>query len=353
MIVFVAKFPSMMNEKDGFTQRIAWIDTLVHDVPRIYLDISLGGNIRKKKIEIGSATVFQLNLLLHFFYIIRIFKNSSIVYIHSVYNALRAIPAYWLSNTVTDMHGIVPEEMHVANKKWRARLFGHIEKIVIKKSSIAVFVTNAMKIHFRDKYKRDNSEDKVIAILPKIDDERGLLDKILSSERDLGSAIYAGGIQPWQNISLMLNAAARVNDYKFTFLSSDYQKLGQLASDAKVNNFSSFAVEPKDVATYYLKNEFGFILRDPIAVNKVACPTKLVEYFHWGVIPIVLSPDIGDFNEMGFQYILLNDFMSGKIPREDDLKAMRLKNREIIDILNLACNKELFALREKLRASYE
>lgn len=353
MIVFVAKFPSMMNEKDGFTQRIAWIDALVHDVPRIYLDISLGGNIRGKRIEIGSATIFRLNLFLHFFAITKIFKKSSIVYIHSVYNALRAIPAYWISNTVTDMHGIVPEEMGVANKQWRAKLFGYIERVAIKKSSIVVFVTNAMKVHFQNKYKRNNVEDKIIAILPKIDDERGSLESILSSERALGSVIYAGGIQPWQNIPLMLNAAARINDYKFTFLSSDYQKLVQLASDAKVNNFSSFAVAPKDVATYYLKNEFGFILRDSIPVNKVACPTKLVEYFHWGVIPIVLSPDIGDFNEMGFQYILLDDFVSGKIPKDEDLHIMRLKNREVIDRLNFSCNKELLALREKLRSSYK
>lgn len=343
----------MMNEKDGFTQRIAWIDALVHDVPRIYLDISLGGNIRGKRIEIGSATIFRLNLFLHFFTIIRIFKKASIVYIHSVYNALRAIPAYWISNTVTDMHGIVPEEMDVANKQWRSKLFGYIERVAIKKSSIVVFVTNAMKVHFQNKYKRNNVEDKIIAILPKIDDEIGSLESILSSERALGSVIYAGGIQPWQNIPLMLNAAARINDYKFTFLSSDYQKLVQLASDAKVNNFSSFAVAPKDVATYYLKNEFGFILRDSIPVNKVACPTKLVEYFHWGVIPIVLSPDIGDFNEMGFQYILLDDFVSGKIPKDKDLHIMRLKNREVIDRLNFSCNKELLVLREKLRSSYK
>lgn len=343
----------MMNEKDGFTQRIAWIDALVHDVPRIYLDISLGGNIRRKRIEIGSATIFRLNLFLHFFAIIKILKNSSIVYIHSVYNALRAIPAYWISNTVTDMHGIVPEEMDVANKQWRAKLFGYIERVAIKKSSIVVFVTNAMKVHFQNKYKRNNVEDKIIAILPKIDDERGSIESILSSERALGSVIYAGGIQPWQNIPLMLNAAARINDYNFTFLSSDYQKLVQLAFDAKVNTFSSFAVAPKDVAKYYLKNEFGFILRDSIPVNKVACPTKLVEYFHWGVIPIVLSPDIGDFNEMGFQYILLDDFVSGKIPKDEDLRIMRLKNRVVIDRLNLSCNNELLALRKKLRSSYK
>lgn len=351
MIVFVAKFPSMMNEKDGFAQRILWIDALVYDVPRIYLDISFGGNFWKKRIEMGEVTIFQLNFFLHFFLINKFFKKASIVYIHSVYNALRAIPAYWLSKTITDMHGIVPEEMLSADKPWRARLFGCIESLVIRKTSVAVFVTNAMKMHFYRKYKRNNAEDKIIAILPKVDDERGVLENVISSGREPGTVIYAGGIQVWQNIPLMLDAAAKVNDSKFTFLSNDYKKIELLASDAKIRNFSSFSVAPNDVATYFLKNDFGFILRDPIPVNRVACPTKLVEYFHWGVIPIVLSPDIGDFNAMGFKYLLLDDFVFGNIPKSDDLKKMRLVNRRIINNLNSLCSQELFSLREKLRAS--
>lgn len=352
MIVFVAKFPSMMNEKDGFTQRIAWIDALVNDIPRVYLDVSLGGNIKKRKIEIDNAIVLQLNLFLHILLIINIFRNASIVYIHSVYNALRAIPAYWLSTTITDMHGIVPEEMLVAKKLWRARLFSFVERIAVRKSSVAVFVTGAMKRHFQEKYGRDNNEDKIIAILPKINEERGLLGSVLSLERDRKTVIYAGGIQPWQNIPLMLNAAARLTDFKFTFLSSDYQQLGLLASNAGVRNFSSFAVAPNDVATYYLENSFGFILRDSIPVNQVACPTKLVEYFHWGVIPIVLSPDIGDFNELGFKHVLLDDFIRGKIPTSNEIRRMRLENRQIIDDINVSCNQELFTLKKILRAGF-
>lgn len=349
MIVFISKFPSLMNQKDGFTQRIAWIDELVCDLPRIYLDISLTKNIRKKRIEIGVVTIFQLNFFLHFFFLMGIFKKSSIVYIHSVYNALKAIPAYWFATTITDMHGIVPEEMRLAKKPWRARLFGYVECIALAKSSVAIFVTKAMKEHFFIKYKRNNIEDKIIPILPKIDDERGLLENFLSSEKISGTVIYAGGIQSWQNIPLMLNAASSVSEFKFIFLSSEYEKISKLAIEKKIKNFSGFSVAPNEVATYYLESDLGFILRDPIAVNQVACPTKLVEYFHWGVIPIVLTPEIGDFNEMGFEYILIDDFISGNIPNSEGLKRMRLKNRKIIDDLNIYCNQELLNLKAKLR----
>ena len=35
--------------------------------------------------------------------------------------------------------------------------------------------------------------------------------------------------------------------------------------------------------------------REEILVNAVACPTKLVEYMYWGVVPVVITPNIGDF----------------------------------------------------------
>ena len=54
----------------------------------------------------------------------------------------------------------------------------------------------------------------------------------------------------------------------------------------------------------------GFVLRDDVLVNRVACPTKLLEYIQYGVLPIVLSDAIGDFKELGYKYIGLDDFVN-------------------------------------------
>ena len=75
----------------------------------------------------------------------------------------------------------------------------------------------------------------------------------------------------------------------------------------------------------------GFILRDNNAVNRVACPTKLVEYIQHKVIPIMDSPQIGDFYEKGLKYVSISDFVRGDIPNEEERVKMTEANVNIVD----------------------
>uniref|UniRef100_UPI0040266C07 hypothetical protein n=1 Tax=Phocaeicola vulgatus TaxID=821 RepID=UPI0040266C07 len=61
---------------------------------------------------------------------------------------------------------------------------------------------------------------------------------------------------------------------------------------------------------YYLKNDCGVVLRKDNIVNRVACPTKLIDYLQYGLIPIVLSPHIGDFYNLGYKYIEHDEIMN-------------------------------------------
>jgi hypothetical protein len=70
------------------------------------------------------------------------------------------------------------------------------------------------------------------------------------------------------------------------------------------------SVKPEELSYYYKKCHYGFILRDDMVVNAVACPTKLVEYLYYGIIPIVKSPRIGDFSSRGYEYIDYTAFSS-------------------------------------------
>lgn len=51
--------------------------------------------------------------------------------------------------------------------------------------------------------------------------------------------------------------------------------------------------------------ETGFLLREATLFNEVATPTKLVENITYGIVPAVLSPDIGDFLQYGYRYLLI------------------------------------------------
>lgn len=81
-------------------------------------------------------------------------------------------------------------------------------------------------------------------------------------------------------------------------------------------------------------------------VNKVACPTKLIEYLEHGIIPIVLQPEIGDFNKMGYRYILNDDFLEGKIPNHDVLEQMKIENYKILETLKIEKETAINTLEE-------
>ena len=61
---------------------------------------------------------------------------------------------------------------------------------------------------------------------------------------------------------------------------------------------------------YYMKNDCGVVLRNDNIVNRVACPTKLIDYLQYGLIPIVLSPHIGDFYNLGYKYIEYDEIIN-------------------------------------------
>jgi hypothetical protein len=349
MIVFIAPFPALSDQKDGMIQRIASIDNLVSDIPRIYLDISFRRFLKKRTHRFGEATVFQLNAILHFFNILIFLKKASVVYIHSVYNSLKALPAYWIAKTITDLHGVVPEENLLYGYLFRARLLGWVERIALRRSAVVIFVTFSMQQHFLRKYGQLLSANRIISILPKISDMRGNSDSVLGVIRDAKAVIYAGGLQTWQNVPMMLDCAASTKQFQFTFLTSAVNTMKQLAESQKIVNCTIASVPPDQVADYYLKSTFGFVLRDPVLVNLVACPTKLVEYLYWGVIPIVLTPDIGDFKKLGFMWITIEEFTSARLPDATKAALMREHNRKVVERLIESCENELSKLHKMLK----
>lgn len=95
-----------------------------------------------------------------------------------------------------------------------------------------------------------------------------------------------------------------------------------------------FGVTDKEgLAQTYLRSDLGFVLRDDVAVNRVSCPTKLSEYLWFGVVPVVKSPAIGDFERLGFEYVKAEELAIGMLPDEPAMERMRATNRAVIEEL--------------------
>jgi hypothetical protein len=100
----------------------------------------------------------------------------------------------------------------------------------------------------------------------------------------------------------------------------------------------------------YRDMHLGFALRDPDLVNRVACPTKLSEYMHFGIVPVVTQPAIGDMARLGYRYVLLCDLEAGRLPSGPQLEEMRSRNWRVLDELQAAFEAGARALRDVVQA---
>ena len=342
MLLFVADEPTPENEKEGMMQRIKWVDNLVADRPRTILSILVRGNLRRRTIQrTNTLTVECVNALLHFPRILSLARKSNLIYVHTCAHAFRVLPLYFLGfRIITDMHGVVPEEHEMKGENKLARFFSFVERIVVRRSSALVFVTNAMREHFARKY----------GSIP-----RSFVVPILSCDEPAGSAqernqhlvIYSGGTHRWQLLDETVDAVKNANgNHQYLFLTSHPQVIETMLRDRGISNkdVEVRSVARAEVPARLKQASLGFVLRDKSVVNEVACPTKLVEYMAYGVIPIVKLREIGDFLGMGYKFIDVADFEKGNLPCDEELEAMRSHNRAVVQQLAAGADRELHEL---------
>ncbi len=334
MLLFVAPYPDKSNEKDGMMQRIAAIDKIFSSHERIYLQLSYIQNI-VPTIERKSdlVRVYRLNLIAHFLYLVYLAKKAKFVYVHSVYQAKTIKFLYYLcNNIITDMHGLVPEEETFKGNIKYSKIFNNVEHIVLNKSKLVVTVTHAMIDHFRNKYGNTQTILCNIPIFNTIPDKR---IKLHRPTRKL-NVVYAGGTQKWQNVDRMIDAIKSTIDlYNFTILSSDPEYFEQKFKDLGIDDKVTLASVLQDkVYDYYAEADLGFILRNDVIINNVACPTKLVEYLSCGVVPIVIQPNIGDFLKYNYCYVLLEEFLKGVSFSTEELEEMINQNNKVMQFLH-------------------
>lgn len=349
MIVIVAAHPSTENQKDGMIQRIAHIDALMASLPRAYLDLSFRRFVRKEILVEGMATIYRLNLFVHFFLIARLLKRADLVYIHSAYNALKALVFPTRAQVVFDAHGIVPEELALERKARAALVFAFAERRVLRRCNTLVCVTRSMLAHFKSKHgDRPGREEIVLPVLPRLG-EGDDAAQALQATRDLNSVIYAGGMQVWQNVDKMIVAAEQQPQLAYSFLTGDVGRFTARLKASEVRRYQCHSVVPAKVKDFYLTHQFGFVLREPDLINAVACPTKLVEYLYWGVVPVVITPRIGDFNESTLHGLTLRQFESGELPDAAGVDAMRRHNQATVLEMVASAQQHQERLRSRLR----
>ena len=343
MILFVSEYPGPQNEKDGMMQRVSAIDGHFAGHERVYLKVSFIRHLLAERRQVApGATALRLNFFLHLPFIIALVIRARIIYVHSVGNALALLPVYAFKRVVTDLHGAVPEEFRMAGKTLAAWRYELVERIAVRFSWRLVAVSAAMVEHIRSKHRQVTAPFLTIPIF----------DDVPPGERAAGghelplTVIYAGGTQPWQNVDLMLDAmGATKSSCRLHVLTGDEETFREKTLARGLSDRVRIAsVSKRDVYDHYRRADLGFVLRDDTPVNRVSCPTKLIEYLSCGVVPIVLQPRIGDFAARGYAYVTLDDFLSGALPPAAELERMRSGNYRVIAALREEARSEMSRL---------
>jgi GT2 family glycosyltransferase/glycosyltransferase involved in cell wall biosynthesis len=340
-IVFFGGYPYPERQNDGYFQRIQLVDRLFGDEWRLYVESDeLPGRVRWLDRPEDRVLVLRIlgsptrRLIARTLAVLAALRCRR-VYFHSVLRmrdngmgSLLYVP--WMRR-VFDVHGVVPEEFRFHADYYSAVLYEAAEELAVRKSTLVVVVTNAMRRYLEHKYRVDlGGRVVVFPMFPNI--APSLADRPAGDGKPV--VVYAGGLHKWQQVPKMIEAIAKTHRFathKFYCPSPD--QVQAMLPPELVGRVEVGVKTQAEMAEIYPRCHYGFILREDNIVNNVACPTKLVEYVAMGVVPIVDSPAIGDFRELGLHMVTLEDFLAGRLPDEATRQAHATANFALFDRL--------------------
>jgi len=348
MILFLSKYPETQEDlRDGMFQRIIHIDSLFPEKEKVYLAASPYRYFKKTFVQDKNTntTIIKCNLILHLGLILSLYRNATTVYIHSIHNLLYQFMFFLFFNKkyILDLHGLVPEEFEMEGDIKRSIIFNRVEKCVYSKLTSVVAVSQRLANHYRQKYPDASPEYIIYPIIPNNLQPVTVEEINESLHSETVNFIYSGNLQAWQNIDLMLESIKKLSKnthYFFQILTGQVEEMKERFREKNINlqNVDIRGVKSEELGEYYKKAHYGFVLRDNIAVNNVACPTKLIEYMNYGIIPIVLSDEIGDFKQIGYENVTLHE-ISDRLERRKSFTNIEIvqkicadskKNRNLI-----------------------
>jgi hypothetical protein len=280
MIVVVGPDPRQYGVHDGFMQRIAAIDGAFVGFDIVHVDEST-----------PLAEVVDR------------FEQARLIYVHSIYQSKWILPTYryFAHKIVTDLHGAVPEELALCGSSRKSRRLSEVEAEVFARGRYFIAVTNMMKEHFTRKY----SDQAKWIVLPTVRFNDPLEKRAApTTSKTRPKIIYLGSGHRWQNVDRMVNLInSLAGEFTFTLLTPQPKCFSRISTKAKQHT-DIRCVGHSRLDSELASADLGLVLRDDSVVNSVSCPTKLVDYLRNGVVPVVLTPEIGDFQRLGFRYVV-------------------------------------------------
>ena len=350
VVVFFTRYPFDKEVNDGFQKALLATDELFTENHfRIYIEPSnvefICSNVAVSLPKDDLVhMVYSKNNTMHVKTVRSILKYSSLIYVHSIYYFDARVLFDIGKQIVLEIHSAVPEEFEYRDVLHMVKPLYHNEAAAFSICSRFICRNEVMVEYYSQKY--HISKDKMIRFpsfsqfsLPKAKHFDHPIDSI---ERIC--VIFSGGSVKWHMIEMMLEGIKQHPEHSYIIASSEVDYFKDITKNMSAQMIDVLYVEPEQLEQLYRRAQYGYVLREDIFLNNVACPTKLIEYCVFGVVPIMLSNRIGDFELYGLKYVHYSDFLANKMPNEGTRLAMAENNyqiaRKMADEYEL-CKKEL------------
>jgi len=352
-MVVIAKLPHSEHEKTGYYHRVIAIDNILADIPVVYADwnsspeeanIAYDFTSPKKNTRIVYKVTRHWYKLVALLCIIRCRK----VYFHhvaSIFSIFKLIVRLPFIMSFIDFHGAAPEEHELAGLHGKVAAMIKLEQFALTHIQHCIVVTKAMQNHLIIKYKKEKIEKKFI-ILPIIQSAGQLFFKERPKNGKY-TVVYAGNTECWQQIPQMSKLIEKTIDvYNYKLYSTNPEAMNALLPQNLLPSVHAVAIKHDALVKIYASCDFGFALREDSIVNRVACPTKLVEYLAYGIVPILNSPNIGDFIELGMHYVTADMLEKRMLPVEKIRREMAEANHRVFYTLQSIYNSSRIKLQK-------
>ena len=334
-VAIVAPYPYPHMVQEGWMSRIWSIDNLFKGTQRIYLNFSKEHDDSQCK-EIRKDLECA-EILLNprgknsVDFVSKIMETVGTIYVHTLHLAEHVLPWLEIGKIYVDIHGITPEEEENMGNFHLKKRYENTERLVLKNANCCICVSGSMMDHYADKYPTIEPRWLTIPINIEIPSDFSISDRTFSDGRR-PLVLYSGGTQNWQNVKSMLALAESVGEkFEFNFLSHDQSSIQKWIKESRMTYPPALGYYEKPrLFGIYRSADFGLILRDDSPINRVSCPTKLIEYLLFGLIPVVRSPYIGDFHRFGFAYITEDEFKDGFVPDAASRNWMVEQNYHVV-----------------------
>lgn len=337
-IIFFGGYFYPERQSDGYFQRIQMIDQLFSDQCRLYVESEeLPG--RNFLFDRPENKVFVLRLsgskirriILRIFVFLTAIRCRKI-YFHSIlrmkdnqFGKLLHLP---MIKNIVDIHGAVPEEFRMHQDFFSGMIYDQEEKLAVEKADKIIVVSNAMTQYLQQKFHKPLTTTRTILYPMFPNFQVTQTDRKYIDNKPV--VVYAGGLHKWQQVPKMIHAMINTADHcTHLFFCPEPQTVKKMLPPSIAEKVIVDTKSHDELMATYAECHYGFILREDSIVNRVACPTKLVEYIASGIVPIIDSDEIGDFKQYGMQYVCFDDFLAGRLPIETQRSQMAANNLDI------------------------